>query len=163
MSATCWGVRLGVLVSLGLLALGCDDVTRTDPRFSTPEHTVETLLGAYGLEDVPQDEVRQRIGTHGAFELQDRAAYEACFADLDAPGGEGMAGYVFGMIAAAKDELRYETVAGRGYVTPRDGVRVVMERDETGAYRIVLADSVPEETRRSLMQVERNAERRTPR
>lgn len=158
--------RVGRVEVVGLVlvfALGCDDaVTRTDPGLATPEATVSTLLGAYGLEDVPQEEVRRRIGQHGAFELRDRAAFESVFADLDQPGGEGMAGYVLGLLAAAKDELRYETVAGRGYVIPREGVRVVMDRGDDGAYRIVLTESVPEEIRSSLLSVEQNAERRGP-
>ena len=165
-SATREGVlrRFGIVLALAALFVGCDDgVTRTDSRFATPERTVATLFEAYGIADASQEAVRQRIGTHGAFELRDRAAFEQCFRDLDAPGGEGMAGYVLGLLAAAKDELRYETVEGRGYVIPREGVRVVMDRDETGAYRIVLAESVPEEIRRSLLQVEDNAQRRAPR
>lgn len=65
-----------------------------------------------------------------------------------------MASYVLGMLAAARDALRYETVADRGYVIPREGMRIVMQRGEDGAYRIVLADSVPEDVRRSVLELE---------
>ena len=41
--------RLALLLPL-LSLFGCAEaVTRTDGRFSTPEHTVQTMLGAYGL------------------------------------------------------------------------------------------------------------------
>jgi hypothetical protein len=154
-----------VLTLLALLGSpGCEEsVTRTDSRFATPERTVETLLATYGLEDVPQEEIRTRMAERGAFELRDRETWRQCFVDLSRPGGEGMAGYVLGVLAAARDDLRYETVEEHGYVIPRDDIRIVMERDETGAYRIVLAESVPEEVQRGLLQIEENARHRIPR
>lgn len=155
------GVRRLVLLSL-LSLVGCDEgVSRADARFSTPEHTVETLLGAYGLGDVPQETVQARMAEGGGFALQDREAWRACFTDIDQPGGEGMAGYVLGMLAAAKDDLRYELAGDWAYVYPRDEVRVVMAHEPDG-YRIVLARSVPDEVRRTLLQVEENAQRRLP-
>lgn len=154
-----------VLTLVGLVAVaGCGEgVTRTDSRFATPERTVRTLLSTYGLEDAPQEEIWARMATRGAFELQDRETFRRCFTDLDRAGGEGMAGYVLGLLAAARDDLRYETVEDRGYVIPRDGIRVVMARDDTGAYRIVLAESVPDDVRRGLLQIEENARYRLPR
>ncbi|HJL16850.1 MAG TPA: hypothetical protein RMH99_14395, partial [Sandaracinaceae bacterium LLY-WYZ-13_1] len=62
----------------------------------------------------------------------------------------------------ARDDLRYETVEDRGYVYPREDVRVVMERGADGAYRVVLAESVPDDVRRGLLQVEENARYRVP-
>ena len=153
--------RLALLLPL-LSLFGCAEaVTRTDVRFSTPEHTVQTLLGAYGLEEVSQETIRARMAEGGGFTLQDRETWRACFTDFDQPGGEGMAGYVLGMLAAARDDLRYELAGDWAYVYPRDEVRVVMAH-EGGAYRIVLARSVPEDVRRTLMQVEDNARRRVP-
>ncbi len=151
-----------VLVLLGSLALcvGCDDAQTTDPRFATPERTVATLLATHGLSDVSQDDIRARIAERGSFELRDAETWRQCFVDLDRPGGEGMAGYVLGLLAAARDDLRYETVAGRGYAIPHEGIRVVLPRGEDGAYRILLSESVPEEIQRGLLQVEQNARRR---
>jgi hypothetical protein len=142
-----------------IVLLGCGDVQTVDARFSTPEHTVQTLLGAYGLRELTQDQVRTQLAERGTFELQDRASYQACFADFNRPGGEGLAGYVLGMIAAAKDDLRYESVGDIAYVFPREGIRIVMRRED-GAYRIVLEDSVPEEVRTTLIGVERRANER---
>lgn len=149
------------LLSASPVMSGCGtDLTETDARFSTPERTVTTLLGTYGLNDMPQEEIHARLAERGAFQLQDAVTWRACFADIERPGGEGMAGYVLGLLAAARDDIQYETVADRGYATPRPGVRVVMRRDTDGAYRIVLGESVPETVRRGLIEVEQNARHR---
>lgn len=150
------------LALLCALASACDGAQPTDSRFATPERTVETLLGAYGIADTPQATVRARLAEHGGLELVDTATWRACFVDLDQPGGEGMAGYVLGMLAAARDELRFETIGERGFVIPREGIRVVMLRGDDGAYRILLAESVPDEVRRGLLTIEDNARHRVP-
>ncbi len=155
-------LALAVLAScVGACAAGCSDgdFTTVDARFSTPEHTVQTLLGAFGVRELSQEQIRAQLATQGSFRLQNRVDYEACFTDFAQPGGEGLAGYVLGMLAAAKDELRYETFEDYAYVFPREGVRVVMRR-EAGAYRIVLRESVPDEVRRGLIGVEAAAEER---
>lgn len=149
-----------VLCFLLVLAACGGDLTETDPRFSTPERTVTTLLGTYGLNEMPQAEIHARLAERGAFELQDGVTWRACFVDIDRPGGEGMAGYVLGMLAAARDDIQYETVADRGYASPRADVRVVLRRGPDGAYRIVLAESVPENVRRGLIEIEENARQR---
>lgn len=138
---------------------GCGETTTVDARFSTPEHTVHTLFTTYGLQDESQASIQARIAERGAFELRDDETWRLCFVDLDTPGGEGMAGYVLGMLAAARDDLRYELAGDFAYVFPRDGIRVVMRRGEDGAYRIALRESVPESVRRGLLQVEQNARR----
>lgn len=155
-------MRRALLFACSLVALGgCgDDVQTTDSRFATPERTVATLLATHGLSDVSQDDIRTRIAERGSFELRDAETWRQCFTDLDRPGGEGMAGYVLGLLAAARDDLRYETAVDRGYAFPREGIRVVMQRGEDGAYRIILGESVPVEVQRGLLQVEENARRR---
>ena len=78
--------RLALLLAL-LSLFGCAEaVTRTDVRFSTPEHTVQTLLGAYGLEEVAQETIRARMAEGGGFESwEDRAAYSiACHTSIRA-------------------------------------------------------------------------------
>ncbi|MCB9597914.1 MAG: hypothetical protein H6719_34680 [Sandaracinaceae bacterium] len=152
-----WLVWTGVWLAA---LVGCDDAQVTDPRFATPERTVATLLATHGLADESQDAIRARIAERGSFELRDAETWRMCFTDLDRPGGEGMAGYVLGLLAAGREDLRYETIADRGYAMPREGIRVVLERGQDGAFRIVLAESVPEEVQRGLLQVEENARRR---
>lgn len=144
--------------ALALLGCGDGDVQSTDSRFATPERTVETLLGTYGLNDMPQEQITQMIVQRGAFELRDHDTWAECFADLEQPGGEGMAGYVLGLLAAGRDQLRYETAGEYGYAFPREGVRVVFVHLDDGTYRISLRQSVPDEVRNGLMRVEENAE-----
>lgn len=141
--------------SVALLAFafyGCGELQRTDTRFATPERTVRTLLAAHGIAE--SDDVQARLIAEGAFSIVDREAYEACFADLDQPGGDAMAGYVLGLLAAARSELRFELFERRAVVNVGPGVRVAMERGSDGAYRILLAESVPEDVRRGLLGLE---------
>lgn len=156
------GVRLAIgLFLLGSL-LGCEEgLTRVDARFSTPEHTMGSLLRAYDLEDVPQAEIRERMAAHGRFALGDRDLYEECFADFDGSAiEEGWAGYVVGALAAGRDDVRVTIVGDRATLSPRDGVRIVMRRAEDGTWAIVLRDSVPAELRERLTSVAEHAEGR---
>ncbi len=148
-----------ILSSVVIFALGCGESRTVDVRFSTPEHTVATLFATHGLSDESQAAIQSRIAQRGSFELSDAETWRLCFTDIDEPGGEGMAGYVLGMLAAARDQLRYELAGDTASVFPRAGLRVVMRRGEDGAYRIVLRESVPEQVRRGLLQVEENARR----
>ncbi len=144
-----------LLVALGgLPGCGGDELSRTDPRFATPERTVATLLAAHGAGGASQAELQERFVAQGGLTVVDREAYELCFADLGTPSGPALAQYVVGMIAAARDELRYETVDQHGYVVPRRGPRIVMRRGDDGAYRIMLAESVPEDARDGLTALE---------
>ncbi|UJR86114.1 hypothetical protein [Sandaracinus amylolyticus] len=151
-----------VAIALGVLGIvGCDAPRGVDARYSTPEHTIETLLASHGLEDATQEDIRARMSAHQRFELRDRASFEACFADLQpGPVGEGLAGWTLGAIAAGRDELRVEIIGDRATVAPREGVRIAMARDEGGRWRIVLAESVPIEVRRALGAVAERHDRR---
>lgn len=137
-------------------------MTHTDARFSTPEHTVDTLLRAYDLEDVPQAEIRERMAAHGRFELADRDSYELCFSDfLGTASDEGYAGYVVGALAAGRDDIQVTITGDHATVSPREGVRIVMRRDhDDGTWAIVLRDSVPDELRERLSSVAEHAEGR---
>jgi hypothetical protein len=108
------------------------------------------LLASQGLEGLAQDEVTARAAA-GELEVRDGPAYRACFSDLDEQGSRSLAAYVLGLLAAAHDDLRYETIADRAYATTPSGVRIVMVRDERGSYRIALHESVPEEVRERLL------------
>ena len=155
-------VLSAALLSAPVALSGCEGaVTRTDARFSTPEHTVETLLHAYDLDDVPQAEIRERMARHGRFELADRDSYEECFADfLGTTSDEGYAGFVVGALAAGHDDIRVTITGEHATVSPREGVRIVMDRDDDGAWRIVLRESVPAELRERLSSVAEHAEGR---
>lgn len=146
----------------GIALVACEGaVTHTDARFSAPEHTVDTLLRAYDLEDVPQAEIRERMARHGRFELVDRPSYEECFADFGGTASdEGYAGFVVGALAAGRDDIRVTITGERASVSPREGVRIVLLRHDDGTWRIVLRDSVPLELRERLSSVAEHAEGR---
>lgn len=154
--------RLPLLLAfVSLLALGCAREAASDPRFRTPEATVHTLFEAYAVADVPEDQVRQRLAAHAQFQLRDAETYRRCFADFRDPSDEGLAGFVFGRLASFKDHLRYETHEDRAVITlpvpaGTPGARIVMLREE-GAFRIVLADSVPREVAVQLRELHRRA------
>jgi len=149
------------LTALSLVLMGCEGATTTvDARFSTPEHTVQTLFSAYGVEDLSQDDVRARMATNARFELRDRVTYLECFGDLETPTDEGLAGFVFGALAAGKDELRTTIANERATVSPREGMNVVLLRGEDGRWLISLRESVPDEVRTRLGMVAADAEQR---
>ncbi len=155
-------MRLSMVVLCLLAAIGCDGATRTiDARFSTPEHTVRTLLSAYGLADATQDQIRERMAAHDRFEMQSRATFRACFEDLGTQAAsEGVAGFVFGALAAGRDDLRVEITGDRATVSPRAGVEIVMHRGDDGAFRIVLRESVPAEVRARMASLAQHADDR---
>lgn len=130
----------------------CTDAPR-DVRFDDPEATIATLLGAFGVADMAQEEVQRQLRSRGRFELRDEETYHACFVDFDGPASEGLAGYVFGTIAAGKDQLRIARVGDKVHVYPDPDRReryVVMFNSDVG-YRISLRESVPAEVRRALL------------
>lgn len=146
-------LRRAWIVALATIAIACGQTSSADPRFATPERTIQTLLEAHGVGHASASELQARMASEGGLHVVDRETYAACFVDLGEPGGDALASYVLGMIAAARDDLRYELIAQRGYVIPRDGVRIAMQRGADGAYRILLRESVPEEVRRSLVDL----------
>lgn len=161
-------MRLFLCASVMAALLGaCDGATRTtDARFSTPEHTVRTLMGSYGLADATQEQIRERMAGHDRFEIQSRSTFRECFEDMGPTSGtagaasEGAAGFVFGALAAGRDELEIALHGDRATIVPRQGVEIVMHRGQDGAYRIVLAESVPAEVRARMASLAQHADDR---
>lgn len=145
-------MRLALFVLVNsMLVLGCGDV---DPAHATPEATIASLFGAYGVEEMPEAAAVDRLRSGGRFELRDPTAHAACFADYAGVEDEGAAGYVFGQLVVRKDHLRYERDGETARVYPSErrgeGAPVVTLRRADGAYRIVLDESVPPEVRERL-------------
>jgi hypothetical protein len=128
-----------------------------DPRFSTPESTISTMMAAYGIDAMSEEEIQRHMREHRRFDLRDEAAFRACFSDYAGPADEGAAGFVFGMIAAKKDSLRIDVDEGtRAVIYPdRDRVdrMVTLLREDDGEWKISLERSVPADVRRTLRQV----------
>jgi hypothetical protein len=136
---------------LAAMTPACED-DPADPRFATPEATIQTLLGAYGVEDMTQEQIQAHMRARGRFELRDEATYRACFVRFTGPEDEGLAGFVFGTIASGKDQLRIARVDDQVHVFPnpdrRDRYVLLVERDE--GWKIDLEASVPSEIRSAL-------------
>ena len=144
---------------LSACSSGCEDKA-PDLHFQTPRATVQTLLDVYGVAEVPQEEVQRRMRLGRRFQLQDPALFHRCFGDLRGPQDEGMAGYVFGSLAAAKDHLRVTLSEDEATVIPETDAgpgRPVTLRREAGEWKIVLRDSVPASVQRRLEAVYRRS------
>jgi hypothetical protein len=161
--------RLLMVVVWGLLLApfglrGCA-TKPADPRFAEPEATVRTLFTVYDVADLEESEVQALLQQRVQFQVRDREVYEACFADWRDPHDEGLAGFVFGRLAALKGHLRYEAGAdGESMrVIPmtngEPGHPVVLRRTEDG-WKIALRESVPDELRQRLYRVYEEARRR---
>jgi hypothetical protein len=147
--------RVLALLSTVLAAslVGCEEEPE-DVRFATPEATIRTLLATYGVQDMSQEEIQRHMRGRGGFELRDEVTYRMCFTDYTGPEHEGFAGYVFGTIAAGKDQLRVVRVEGRVHVYPnpdRVDRYVVLDEGDDGLWRITLNDSVPADIKRALL------------
>lgn len=159
------------LVTLATLTLTACEEAPPDPRFATPQATVDSLFESYGVSGVPEREIRQRMRARGRFDLLDGDLYQSCFADFRGEADEGLAGYVFGSLVAGKDQLRI-TITGETatiFPTSAEGSpRPVMLRREGGEWKIVLRESVPvqiQENLATIYQRSKEMERRrgTPR
>lgn len=148
---------LGAASLLGALALGCSS-TPPDPRFATPDRTVETLLGAYGLEGVSQAEIQRRLRARQPFRLTDAATFHACFLEFDGDVSEAYAGFVVGALAAGRDDIRVTIIDDVANVYPTSRVRVVMKRTDAG-WKIDLEQSVPAEIRTQFQDIARRAKK----
>lgn len=151
--------RVAVAVAF-VLVMACDSTppVSDDLRFHTPKATIDTLIETYGLEMVSQAEIRRRMQIGRSFHLVDPETRDLCFADFDGPEDEGMVGYVFGGLAPAKDDVRITQTGdvAHAFGETRDGRRnrpIVLQRDDTGAWRIVLDESVPADVRERLERV----------
>lgn len=143
------------LVALSLLA-ACSDTMTTDIRYSTPEHTVETLLDAYGLRGLSADEIRT-MRRERQLRLTDEPAYRACFARLDGLGDEALAGFVVGALAENRDDTRTQIAGETARISVGQRATIVMHLRD-GAWRIDLDASVPVAIRAQLRDVARRAQ-----
>lgn len=146
-------------LTIALSALpGCRE--QHDKRFDTPAATIDALFRSYGIAELSEAEVRARLQARERFELRDPRLHRECFADWRGEQDQGLAGYVFGRLAAAKDHLRIDVEGDLAQITPgiegaAQEATVLVRQD--GAWKIALRQSVPEEVRQQLYQVYRRA------
>jgi hypothetical protein len=134
------------LLLLACLA-ACGDATSVDARYSTPEHTIETLLDAYGLRGRSADEIRT-MRRERQLRLTDGPAYRA---------DEALAGFVVGALAENRDDTRTQIADDTARVSVGQRATIVMHLRD-GAWRIDLDASVPPTIRAQLRDVARRAE-----
>lgn len=142
------------VLAVAVVAGACDEDHVPDPRYASPEATLDTLMASYGVKDMTQDEIQESMRKRARFELRDENAYRGCFADYRGPQDEGLAGFVFGTVAAGKDQLEIKHIQGKAHVYPDperlDRSVVLVETD--GEWKISLRDSVPSSVRRALTE-----------
>jgi hypothetical protein len=137
----------------------CEDEA-PDLRFHTPRATIQTLLDVYGVGDVAEEEVQRRMSLGRRFQLQDPELFHLCFSDFRGPEDEGLAGYVFGSLAAAKDHLRITMTRDVATVIPEVDAgpgRPVTLRQDGDDWKIVLRESVPASVQQRLRAVYRRS------
>lgn len=142
--------------SLAASLAACGDATSVDARYSTPEHTIETLLDAYGLRGRSADEIRT-MRRERQLRLTDGPAYRACFERFDGLADEALAGFVVGAIAENRDDTRTQIADDTARVSVGQRATIVMHLRD-GAWRIDLDASVPPTIRAQLRDVARRAE-----
>ena len=150
-------VSMGRLLLL-VLCLGCQP--SMDARFESPQATVDSLFNAYGISGMSESDVIRRLENRQRFTLVDPALHRACFADWRGQHDEGLAGYVFGRLAAAKDHLGVRVDGDRAWVTPAGKTDEQVVLIKVGrAWRISLKQSIPEKVRKQLYQIYRRAKK----
>ena len=137
--------------------------TKPDAQFGSPEATLQTLFTAYGANHMTEAEARARLANREHFQLQDAALYRQCFADWLGPQDEGLAGYVFGSLLAAKDSLSFQKENQKVLVrTKRSSGEIItlaVMTQDNGKWKVLLRESVPEEVRQRLYEVYQDARR----
>jgi hypothetical protein len=136
-------------------ACGSEDTTTADPRFSTPEHTIETLLGTYGMRDATQAQLDDWLENNQRYQLQDPTTFRECFSDYEGTADEGLAGFVVGALVRGRSDARVTIIRDTASISTGDR-RVVMHLVE-GRWKISLRDSVPQEVQQQLREITRRA------
>ena len=153
---------MGVLLTVAILAWSGCKAEPVDPAFASPKATIDTLFSAYDVKDVPQSEIRRRFTVGERFKLYDHELFKSCFSDWQGEHDEGLGGYVFGQLVAAKDELGIEvdeTVARVRPLSAQEGFPPVLLVKQKAGWKIDLRESVPPDIRQRLYEVSRRARR----
>ena len=108
-------------------------------------------------------EARARLANREHFQLLDPATYRQCFADWLGPQDEGLAGYVFGSLLAAKESLLYQAQGESMLVRTKQPngelITLAVMIKDGGKWKVALRQSVPSEIRERLYQVYNDAHR----
>jgi hypothetical protein len=148
-------VGLWAIAAAYACACGSEGVRHVDSRFATPEKTIETLLGTYGMAQASQAELDHWLENNQRYPLRDPATFRACFEDYQGTQDEGLAGFVVGALVRGRSDARVTIVRDVAHVATADR-RVVMHDTESG-WKISLRDSVPRDVQEQLREITRRA------
>jgi len=139
------------LVVVSIAGLWSCDGDPPDPRFATPQATVQTLLKTYGLWQVTFLEARDTR------QQPDIDTVARCFWDYDRDdsGSRAMGEFVAGMLAAGQGRLEYDVRQTQALVRTMNHPVFLRKTDD--GWLIVLRDTVPEEIRNGLRDRPRRA------
>jgi len=155
-------VRAFTIAATVLLALTSCKAESASSGFESPNATIETLFRAYDVRDVPQAEIRRRLQARERFKLVDENLFRSCFSNWQGEHDQGLGGFVFGQLVAAKDELMIDIEGNTAYVrsssTAPDYTPIVLIEQPAG-WKIDLRKSVPPAIRQRLYEVYRHARR----
>jgi len=130
--------------------------------FESPSATIDSLFRAYDLQDISQEEARRRLEARERFELLDGKLFRKCFSDWQGEHDHALAGFVFGQLVVAKDELLItveDSTARVRAASASPELQPIVLVEQAGAWKIDLRRSVPPKIRQSLYEVYRRARR----
>ena len=155
-------MRAFIIIATVLLGLASCKADSVSPAFESPNATIDTLFRAYDVRDVPQVEIRRRLQARERFKLRDENLFRSCFSDWQGEHDQGLGGFVFGQLVAAKDELlidvKGETARVRASSSASEISPVVLIKQDAG-WKIDLRQSVPPDIRQRLYEVYRRTRR----
>jgi len=155
-------VRAAIITATVLLGLASCKTDSVSPAFESPNATIDTLFRAYDVRDVPQVEIRRRLQARERFKLLDENLFRSCFSDWQGEHDQGLGGFVFGQLVAAKDELlidvKGKTARVRASSSAPEVSPVVLIKQDAG-WKIDLRQSVPPDIRQRLYEVYRRTRR----
>ncbi len=155
-------MRAAIITATVLLGLASCKTDSVSPAFESPNATIDTLFRAYDVRDVPQVEIRRRLQARERFKLLDENLFRSCFSDWQGEHDQGLGGFVFGQLVAAKDELlidvKGKTARVRASSSAPEVSPVVLIKQDAG-WKIDLRQSVPPDIRQRLYEVYRRTRR----
>jgi hypothetical protein len=151
-----------MVVVVAVIAVAACKRDAAKSGFESPRATVDSLLAAYGVKDLSQEEARRRLQARERFELLDETLFRSCFSDWQGEHDHALGGFVFGQLVAGKDELEITMDDGTARVRAASAspeLQPIVLVHEDDMWKIDLRQSVPPQIRQSLYEVYRRARR----
>ena len=156
-SARARGLAALLLISAAACSTAaCSPSPSPDARLSTPQGTVEELLGAYGLAELDEESLHDRLTRRAPLHLADPLGRDRCVSGVERedPLYEAYLGYVVANLARGRGALRYQLVRPDETQVLADAAHgrpfpITLRRDAIG-WRVDLRRSFPDRVRREI-------------